>query len=102
MAVQCHSLEPRLRTEPEPLLRCKHDLVAQPPRVPHHVAGLRYHLDDDLQCIGLSDGSWSRALQLGLFTQEFRLDHVALAAPHINAAGDAGSWLSFLSTSTKS
>lgn len=30
--------------------------------------GLRYRLDDDIQCIGLSDGSRSRSLQLWLFT----------------------------------
>ena len=65
---------------------------------PDHLAGLRCDLDDDLQCIGVFDGSWSGSLQLWLFTKGFRLDHVAAAASHINAAGFAGSWLSFPST----
>jgi hypothetical protein len=70
--------------------------------MPDHLAGLRYDVDDDLQCIGVFDGSWSGSLQLWLFTKGFRLDHVAAAASHINAAGFAGSWLSFLSTIRKS
>jgi hypothetical protein len=36
--------------------------------VSDHSAGFGYRLDDDVQCIGLSDGSWSRSLQLWLCT----------------------------------
>jgi hypothetical protein len=33
-----------------------------------HSTGFRYRLDDDVQCIGLPDGSRSRSLQLWLCT----------------------------------